>query len=95
MKNMTHPAFILAIVGTVLIVAGLITMAHMELGLWFLYLGALLVGIFSIWSIIDIIAANHLRVYQKIFWLIIVISVPVMGGLIYYLMHQERNRIVS
>lgn len=95
MKNMNHPAFIVAILGTILIVGGLLTMTYFVLGTWLLYLGVLLAGIFWVWAIIDIMAANHLKFHQKMFWLIVAISVPVMGGLIYYVMHQDKNRIVT
>lgn len=95
MKNMNHPAFILAILGTLLIIIGLISMTYFMIGIWLLYVGFLLAGIFWVWSVLDIAAAKHLRFYQKMFWLIIAISVPVMGGLLYFVLHQDKNRIVT
>lgn len=95
MKNTHHPAFILAILGTILIVAGLLTMAYFIIGTFLLYAGVLLAGIFWIWSVLNIAATRDLRLYQKMFWLILAVSVPVMGGLLYYIMHQQKNRIVT
>jgi len=52
-------------------------------------------AIFWIWIIAHVAGNDELRGYQKMFWLIIVISVPVMGGFLYLIMHQRRNRIVT
>jgi hypothetical protein len=60
-----------------------------------MYAGFLLAGIFWIWAILDVVNAHDLRSFQKMFWLIITVSVPVMGGLLFYIMHQRRNKIVT
>lgn len=95
MKTLTRPAFTLAMVGTALILIGLVAMPHYEIGIYIMYAGFLLAGIFWLWAIWDVIAADNLRYFQKVFWLIIVVSVPVMGGLLFYLMHQRANKIVT
>lgn len=95
MKSTSHPAFILAMTGTALILVGLVAMPHIELGTYLLYAGFLIAGIFWLWSIWDVVIANDLRLYQKMFWLIVTISVPVMGGSLFYIMHQKRNRIIT
>lgn len=59
------------------------------------YTGLIAGGIFWIWNIIHVSGNDELKGYQKMFWLIIVISVPVMGGFLYLIMHQRRNRIVT
>ena len=95
MKNLTRPAFILAITGTALILAGLAAMPQYEFGPYIMYAGFLLAGIFWIWAIIDVANAHDLKYFQKMFWLIVTVSVPVMGGLLFYIMHQRRNKIVT
>lgn len=95
MKNLNRPGFILAIVGTALIFIGLMALGRYDLGEYILYAGCLLVGIVWVWSIWDVIVADDLKYYQKMFWLIITISVPVMGGVLFYVMHQRRNKIVT
>ncbi|WP_315822233.1 PLDc N-terminal domain-containing protein [Paraflavitalea speifideaquila] len=95
MKNINRPAFILAMISTALILIGLVTMPHNEIGTYIMYTGFLLAGIFWIWAIWDVIAAHDLKYYQKMFWLIITISVPVMGGLLFYILHQRPNKIVT
>jgi hypothetical protein len=95
MKNLTRPAFILAMTGTALILAGLAAMPQYEFGRYIMYSGFLLAGIFWIWAIIDVANAHDLKSFQKMFWLIVTVSVPVMGGLLFYIMHQRRNKIVT
>ena len=95
MKNMSRPAFILAMIGTALILVGLMAMPHYEFGTYLMYAGFLLAGIFWVWAIWDVIIADDLKNFQKMFWLIITVSVPVMGGLLFYIMHQRRNKIVT
>ena len=95
MKNLTKPGFIIAIIGTVLIFLGLMSLQRYPFGEWVMYAGFLLVGVVWVWSIWDVIVADDLKYFQKVFWLIITISVPVMGGLIFYILHQERGKIVT
>jgi hypothetical protein len=62
---------------------------------YFIFGSFLLGGIFWIWSIISLAATNNLKPYQKTFWLIIVIAVPLFGGLIYQIVQQRRNKIAA
>ena len=64
-------------------------------GDFILYAGMALGGIFWIWSIINVIHASDMRPFQKRFWLIAVIAVPVMGGLVFHIMHQAGGKIVT
>jgi hypothetical protein len=95
MKNPSPPAFILAMAGTALILVGLVAMPHYEFGTYIMYAGFLLAGIFWLWAVLDVIGAHDLKYFQKMFWLIITVSVPVMGGLLFYIMHQSRNKIIT
>jgi hypothetical protein len=95
MKNLSRPAFTLAMVGTTLILIGVAAMPKYEIGTYIMYAGLLLAGIFWLWAIWDVIAAENLKYFQKVLWLIIVIALPVMGGLIFYLLHQRANKIVT
>jgi hypothetical protein len=94
MRNLTKPAFSLAMVGTALILIGAVAMPHYEMGTYLMYAGFLLAGIFWVWTIWDVIAADNLKYFQKILWLFIVISLPLMGGLLFYIVHQRANKIV-
>lgn len=95
MKNLSRPAFILAMIGTALILVGLLALPRYALGTYIMYAGFLIAGIFWLWAIWDVLTADDLKYYQKMFWLILTVSVPVMGGLLFYIMHQKRNRIIT
>ena len=96
MKNLRHPNFILAIISALILLFGI--------GFWamgykggniIIGLGGLLAGIHWIWAIVDVISRADLKPYQKRFWLIAVIAVPVFGAMVFYGMHQEKNKIVT
>lgn len=96
MKNLRHPNFILAIVSTILLFLGIGFQANgYEAGYYILAIGTVLAGVHWIWAIIDVIKRHDLRPFQKRFWLIIVIAVPVFGGMVFYGMHHERNKITT
>ena len=84
-----------ALGGVIISMIGLAIQNKYNGGEMITYGGLLLLGIFWIWSIFDVVSAHDLRRYQKMFWLIITVSVPAMGGLLFYLMHQKPNRIVT
>jgi len=85
----------IALGGVIISMIGLALQNKFNNGEWLTYGGLMLLGIFWIWSIFDVLAAHDLKGYQKMFWLIIAVSVPAMGGLLFYLMHQRPNRIVT
>lgn len=66
-------------------------------GDYIIYGGVALGAIHYIWSIIDVIGRNRddLRGFQKRFWLIAVVAVPALGSLLFYIMHQQRDKIVT
>ncbi|MGZ5191204.1 MAG: PLD nuclease N-terminal domain-containing protein [Flavisolibacter sp.] len=55
--------------------------------------GALLAGVHWNWAVIDVINRSDMKAYQKGFWLIVVIAVPVLGAMVFYTMHQEKTRL--
>jgi RsiW-degrading membrane proteinase PrsW (M82 family) len=92
MKNISRPGTILAMAGTALILAGIITMPHYEFGLYITYAGFLLAGLFWLWTVMDVIGAPNLKSFQKMFWLVVTILIPVMGGLMFYVMQQQHDK---
>lgn len=95
MRTFNKSGLIVGISGTIILLLGLMLMKEYDFGRYIMYAGFVVVGVVWVWSIWDVIVAEDLRYYQKMFWLIITISVPVMGGFIFYFMHQKRNRIVT
>ena len=95
MSTLNKTGLIIGISGTIIILLGLMLMKQYDFGIYILYAGLIVVGVVWGWRIWDVIVGGDLRFYQKMFWLIITISVPVMGGLLFYILHQKRNRIVT
>jgi hypothetical protein len=96
MKNLRHPNFILAIISTIVLFLGIGFRANgYQEGDYVLVAGTLLAGIHWIWAIVDVINRHDMRPYQKRFWLIVVIAVPVFGAMVFYGLHQEGDKIVT
>lgn len=96
MKNIRKPAFITFLIGTLLLFIGIGLKANgYRSGDYISYAGLALYGIFWIWSIISVINAIDLKPFQKRFWLIAVIAVPVLGGLLFHTMHNKAGKITT
>ena len=98
MKNLRKFLFILVIIGHVIFIIALFLMANdYPYAIPVMY-GALALGaIYWILSIIEVSGAGpqELKKYQKSFWLILVIAIPMFGGLLYHFSHQRARRIVA
>ncbi len=96
MSNFSKPVFILGCLSILVSLVGFVMHSlQREAGMAVFYTGLAGGGIFWIWSIAHVADSNELKNYQEMFWLIIVISVPVIGGFLYLVMHQRRNKIVT
>lgn len=96
MKNIRKPAFFLGIIGALLLFLGVaLKNTDSTTGNIVLYLGIALGGIFWIWAITEVIGAADMKPFQKRFWLIVVLSVPVVGGLVFHILHQDSGKIVT
>ncbi|MEI6948444.1 PLDc N-terminal domain-containing protein [Paraflavisolibacter sp. H34] len=96
MKYTRHPNFFLGIFSIIVVLVGIgLNSNGYEIGNTILIASVILAGIHWIWSIIDVIGRHDMRPFQKRFWLIAVVAVPALGSLLFYLMHQERNKIIT
>lgn len=96
MQNSNKPPFILGIVSHIALFFGLGMKSYgNEYADHVIVASFILGGIFWIWSILSVVTTNDLKKYQKTFWLIIVVAVPMFGGLIYQILHQRRNKIAA
>ena len=96
MKNMKSPAFITFIVGALLVFIGIgMKASSAASGDIVLYIGLGLMGIFWILSVVKVITAVDMKPFQKRFWMIAVIAVPVLGGLVFHVMHRRAGKIIS
>lgn len=96
MKNLRHPSFILAMISIVVTFFGIGLKAYgYRGGDYVLIAAAVLGGIHWIWTIIDVAGKNDMKPFQRRFWLIAVTAVPVLGGILYYTMHQRAGKIIT
>jgi hypothetical protein len=89
-KNIQHPAFIIGLISFILLIVGAGIRANSySAGDW-IFLSAVGLGaIHWIWAIIDVIKGYDLNPDSKTFWLILVILIPPMGGMLYYMMKRK------
>jgi hypothetical protein len=96
MKNSTKPSLIFGLIIAVIFFIGFFLMAsNNEYGNYFLFAGLGAGVVYWIWSIIAVIGTNDLKKYQRTFWLILVVAVPYFGALLYGILHQSRNKIIT
>ena len=96
MKNLKHPSFIIGVISIILLFIGIGLKSYGDMtGDFIIIASVVLVAIHWIWSIADVAKRTDLKPNQKTFWLIVVIVAPVMGGMLFYIMHQRSGRIVT
>jgi hypothetical protein len=89
-KNTKHPVFIIGCISFVLFLLGIILRANNYVFGDKIILSAVVLGaIHWIWSMIDVISGYDLNPASKSFWLIIVMLIPPLGGMIYYMMKRK------
>jgi hypothetical protein len=96
MGNMKSPSFFTFVIGAALVFIGIGMKANSAASSSIvMYIGFLLMGIFWIWSIVKVLSAPDMKPFQKRFWMIAVIAVPVLGGLLFHIMHRKAGKIIS
>jgi hypothetical protein len=91
-KNMKHPSFIIGVVSIIIMFIGIGSMANgYAEGNYIIVASIVLGGIHWIWSIVDVARDPNLRQGEnRVFWLALVIVVPPLAGLVYYMMRRKR-----
>lgn len=96
MKNLRHPNFILALISTVLLLVGLgMRVSGYASSMYVVIIALALGAIHWVWAIIDVISRSDMKNFQKRFWSIAVIACPILGGMLFYALHQEKDKIVT
>lgn len=89
-KNMKHPSFIIGAVSFVVFLFGIVLRGNGYAYGGLVILSAIILGaIHWIWSIIDVITGYDLNPDSKSFWLILVMLIPPLGGMIFYMMKRK------
>jgi hypothetical protein len=91
MKPITRFNIVLGVISIILVVVGSVLVGKTPNGNYILYAGFLAGTIFSLTSIIDVAMSRTVRSSRKIVWLIMVICVPVVGGLLYYVIEYGKS----
>jgi hypothetical protein len=89
-KNMKHPSFIIGLLSFIVLVLGAILMrTDEETGHYVILASVVLGAIHWIWSIIDVVKSKHLDPRSRPFWIALVVIVPPLGGMMYYIMKTK------
>jgi len=89
MKQTTHPNFILGIISLILLFIGVaVYRSGSTGGYWIWIIATILGGIHWIWSIIDVFRQQTIASQSRVLWSILVIAIPAVGGLLYYMMSK-------
>lgn len=93
-KNTHHPNFIIGLISFVLFITGVVLRANSYLYGDIVLISAVSLGaIHWIWGIIDVTTGFDLNADSKIFWLILVMLIPPIGGMVYYMMKRKNVSI--
>ena len=96
MKNTRHPNFIFGIFTILLVMIGIGLKANnYPSGDYVLIASTILGAIHWIWGIIDVVSRTDMKPFQKRFWLITVVAVPALGALLFYVLHQTKDKIIT
>jgi hypothetical protein len=89
-KNTTHPGFIIGALSFILFILGIVLRANNFVFGDKIILSAIVLGaIHWIWSLIDVITGYDLNAESRSFWLILVMLIPPLGGMFYYMMKRK------
>jgi len=91
---MKHPSFIIGAASFVVFLLGVVLRGNGYVHGDVVILSAIILGaIHWIWSIVDVITTYDLNPDSKSFWLILVMLIPPLGGMIYYMMKRKNVAI--
>lgn len=89
-QNITQPSFIIGAASFVLFLLGIVLKGNSYVYGDKIILSAIGLGALHwIWSTVDVITSYDLNPDSKSFWLIIVMLIPPLGGMIYYMMKRK------
>jgi len=89
-KNIRHPSFLIGLLSFIMFLLGIVLRGNNYVYGDKIILSAILLGaIHWIWSMVDVITGFDLDDGSKSFWLIMVMLIPPLGGMIFYLMKRK------
>ena len=89
MKRTSHPNFILGAISLLLLFVGIgFKVNGYRFGDYIWIAATIMGGIHWIWSIIDAFKHQTAGSQSRVFWIILIIVIPPVGGLLYYAMSK-------
>jgi hypothetical protein len=89
-KNVSHPNFITGAVSFVFLLLGVIVKGGgYRSGDYIIILSVLIGFIHWLWSIADVAKSKHLDERSRPFWLTLVVIIPPLGGMFYYMVKSK------
>ena len=93
MKEFRNPVFDLGIISVIFFLIGIFILNTSEhYGYIILFTGVGLGILFTLINVISVAKTTTLRGETKVFWLIIVVLVPILGGFIYYIFTKKNEK---
>ena len=92
-RNIKHPNFIIGLISYLLLMTGVVLNAYgSDVGNWVILLSLLLGGLHWAGTIIDVSTDGRLKNDQltRTFWIGVIIMVPPLAGMIYYMADRKR-----
>jgi hypothetical protein len=89
-KNVYHPSFLVGAASFLMLFIGIgLKVNNIETGNEVLIASIALGAIHWVWSIIDVSHLSRANDDSRIFWLIVVMLIPPIGGMLFYLMKRK------
>ena len=95
MKPLSQFNIILIVISTLLVITGSLLIDRTKSAYYILYLGLFMAIVFSISSVVDVFKAKDISNGRRMIWIILTISVPVLGGLLFYVINHGKTKQVS
>lgn len=89
-KNMYHPSFIIGAISFVLFLFGVVLRGNGYVSGDKVILSAVILGaVHWVWTMVDVFTGYDLNPDSRSFWIIMVMLIPPLGGMIYYMMKRK------
>jgi hypothetical protein len=89
-ENMKHPNFIIGAMSFFLLLSGVVLKGNgFRAGVYMIIVSVVLGFIHWVWGITDVAKNQQLNSKSRPFWIVVVLIIPPIGGMFYYLMKTK------
>lgn len=89
-ENMSHPSFVIGALSFLLLLVGVVIKSNGYRGGDYVIIASVILGfVHWIWSIADVAKNKRLDGRSRPFWLTMVVIIPPLGGMFYYMMRHK------